>query len=117
MRLWQAALAVPVFVGVAVVSGYLVRGRSDDKRGAIRVDGRERTYSLHVPAEYDGTEAVPLAAGFMGGLARASGKKGWLIWINRATNMISWWSIPMVWTAAGLMDAAARPRTATKWTT
>lgn len=75
MRLWRTALAVPVFVGVAVVSGYLVRGRSDDKRGSIRVDGRERTYSLHVPPEYDGTEAVPLLLALHGRLGTGSGEE------------------------------------------
>jgi polyhydroxybutyrate depolymerase len=75
MRLWQAALAVPVFVGVAVISGYLVRGRSDDNSGAIRVDGRERTYSFHVPAEYDGTETVPLLLALHGRLGTGSGQE------------------------------------------
>jgi polyhydroxybutyrate depolymerase len=58
-----------------VVSGYLVRGRSDDKRGAMRVDGRERTYSLHVPAEYDGTEAAPLLLALHGRLGTGSGEE------------------------------------------
>jgi polyhydroxybutyrate depolymerase len=75
MKLRDAALVVPIFLGVAVVSGYLVRARSDDKRGKIRVDERERTYSLHVPGHYDGTEAVPLLIALHGRLGIGSGEE------------------------------------------
>lgn len=75
MKLRDAALVVPIFLGVAVVSGYLVRARSDDKPGKIRVDERERTYSLHVPGHYDGTEAVPLLIALHGRLGTGSGEE------------------------------------------
>jgi polyhydroxybutyrate depolymerase len=68
MKLGRAALAIPMFLGVAVVSGYLVRNHSADKQGKIRVDERERAYALHVPGDYDGTKAVPLVLALHGRL-------------------------------------------------
>jgi polyhydroxybutyrate depolymerase len=76
MKLGYAALAVPMFVGVAVLSGYMLRMRnSDDPRGTITVGGRERTYSLHVPDDYDGAKAMPLVLALHGRLGTGTGQE------------------------------------------
>jgi polyhydroxybutyrate depolymerase len=75
MSLGRVALVVPVFLGVAVISGYLVQSHSDDKRGKIEVDGRERTYALHVPANYDEMKSVPLLIALHGRLGTGSGEE------------------------------------------
>jgi polyhydroxybutyrate depolymerase len=75
MKLQNLALAVPLFLGVAVVNGYLNRTDSDDRSGKIQVDGRERSYDLHVPASYDGTKDVPLVVALHGRLGTGSGQQ------------------------------------------
>jgi polyhydroxybutyrate depolymerase len=75
MKLRLMALAVPIFLGVAAVNGYMTRAGSDDIRGRTLVDGRERTYDLHVPANYDGTQDVPLLIALHGRLGTGSGQQ------------------------------------------
>jgi polyhydroxybutyrate depolymerase len=75
MKLQNVALALPIFLGVAVMNGYLNRSDSDDVRGRVLVDNRERTYDLHVPASYDGTKYVPLVVALHGRLGTGSGQQ------------------------------------------
>ena len=75
MNLRNAAVAVPIFLGVAVISGYLVRGGSKDQRGQIQVDGRARSYLLHVPAGYDEAKGMPLLLALHGRLGTGSGEE------------------------------------------
>ncbi len=75
MKLQNLALAVPLFLGVAVVNGYLNRTDSDDRSGRIQVDGRERSYGLHVPASYDATKDVALLVALHGRLGTGSGQQ------------------------------------------
>jgi polyhydroxybutyrate depolymerase len=72
MKLQNVALAVPIFLGVALINGYLNRADSNDRRGKVLVDGRERTYDLHAPASYDGTKEVPLLIALHGCLGTGS---------------------------------------------
>jgi polyhydroxybutyrate depolymerase len=75
MKLQNVALALPVFLGVAVINGYLNRIDLDDTRGRVLVDSRERTYDLHVPASYDGTKDMPLVIALHGRLGTGSGQQ------------------------------------------
>ena len=75
MRLSYLALAVPVFVGVAAVSGYMLRPGSDDARAKITVEGHARTYSLHVPEDYDGKKVMPLLLALHGRLGTGAGQE------------------------------------------
>ena len=75
MRLRHALLGVPLFLGVAAVSGYLLRALPDDARHEMVVDGRERTYEVHVPSRYDGTTEVPLVLALHGRLGTGSGQE------------------------------------------
>lgn len=75
MKLQNVALALPIFLGVAVINGYLNRTDADDRRGRVVVDGRERTYDLHVPVSYDDTKNVPLLIALHGRLGTGSGQQ------------------------------------------
>jgi polyhydroxybutyrate depolymerase len=75
MKLRNVALAIPFFVAVAVLSGYLVRAGSDRGHERIRVDERKRTYILHVPPNYDGNAAMPLVVALHGRLGTGSGEE------------------------------------------
>ncbi|MGC2766254.1 MAG: PHB depolymerase family esterase [Candidatus Acidiferrum sp.] len=72
MKLRHMAFAVPIFLGVAVVNGYMTRAGSDDLRGKMLVDARQRTYDLHVPTNYDGTKDAPLLIALHGRLGTGS---------------------------------------------
>jgi len=74
MRLVQATVAFPVFLGVAVISGYLSRSGSGDRQDKVHVDGRERTYTVHVPSNYDGKQPVPLLLALHGRLGTGTGE-------------------------------------------
>lgn len=43
-----------------------------DHRRTITLDGRERSYLLHVPPDYDGTQRLPMVLAFHGGATDAS---------------------------------------------
>ncbi len=75
MKPQNLALAVPFFLGVALMNGYLNRAGAHDQRGRVQADGRERTYDLHVPASYDGTKDVPLLVALHGRLGTGSGQQ------------------------------------------
>ena len=63
------------FLTVAALSGLAAHGRRADQQAALRVDGRERTYSYHVPSGYDGTHGVPLVLALHGRLGQGSGEE------------------------------------------
>lgn len=75
MKLRTVALGIVAFLGVAVVGGYLVRVHSDDKRETLHIDGRVRTYAVHVPSKYDGTKASPLVLALHGRLGTGLGEE------------------------------------------
>jgi polyhydroxybutyrate depolymerase len=54
----------------AALSGFAAHARRTDKQAALRVDGRERTYTYHLPSGYDGARAVPLVLALHGRLGR-----------------------------------------------
>ena len=60
MKLQRLALVGAAFVGIAALSGALVRAGSGEKRGELVVDGGKRTYAVHVRKIYDSKQAVPL---------------------------------------------------------
>jgi polyhydroxybutyrate depolymerase len=75
MKLRNPALAVPLFIGVAFLCAMAARGLQDDLRGKLEVDGRERTYILHVPSDYDGRQPVPLVLALHGRLGDGAGQE------------------------------------------
>src|SRR5271167_1511038 len=60
---------------MAAVSGYLLRALPDDARQEIVVDGRARTFEVHVPSGYDGRKKVPLVLALHGRLGTGSGQE------------------------------------------
>lgn len=75
MKWRNFVLAAVAFVGVAFLCGHLVRARNVDKRGSLRVDGRDRTYAFHVPRGYDGKQLVPLVLALHGRLGKGVGEE------------------------------------------
>ncbi len=75
MKLWRALLVALVILAAAVGAGFHVQARTGDKRGVLRVDGRQRTYGLHVPSNYDGAKVVPLVLALHGRLGTGSGEE------------------------------------------
>ena len=75
MRWRKIGLAFLAFLAVAFICGHLARARSQDKRGSLQIDGRERTYVLHVPSSYDRTQVVPLLLALHGRLGKGSGEE------------------------------------------
>lgn len=75
MKRARFALVVFAFLTVAALSGLLARSSSGNQRAAIRVDGRERTYTVHVPISYDSNKAVPLVLALHGRLGAGSGQQ------------------------------------------
>lgn len=63
------------FLAVAALSGFVARGRHTVKQAALSVDGRERTYTYHVPSGYDGTHAVPVVLALHGRLGQGAGEE------------------------------------------
>jgi len=68
-------LAGVVLAGGVALGIHHVRASAQDARGTIRVDGRERTYTLHLPTGYDGTKAVPLVLALHGRLGTGEGQE------------------------------------------
>jgi len=75
MRRGRWLLVGGAFSIAAALSGLAAHGRRTDKPAALRVDGRERTYTYHVPSGYDGTHAVPLLLALHGRLGQGSGEE------------------------------------------
>jgi polyhydroxybutyrate depolymerase len=75
MRRGRWLLPAIAYVGVAALSGFAAHGRHADKHATLRVQGRDRTYSYHVPPSYDGTRAVPLVLALHGRLGQGSGEE------------------------------------------
>jgi len=75
MKSLTVLLATGAFLGIAALSGFAARGRRTDKQASLRVDGRERTYTYHVPAGYDGSHPVPLVLALHGRLGQGSGEE------------------------------------------
>jgi len=75
MKLRGALLAVPAFFGVAALCGIVAHQNSDDRRGRLEVDGRERSYELHVPKNYDGNQPIPLVLALHGRFGTGAGEE------------------------------------------
>lgn len=75
MKLRSPGLVILPLIGVALLCAMAARGRPDDLRGKLQVDGRERTYVLHVPASYNGTQPVPLVLALHGRLGDGEGQE------------------------------------------
>ena len=73
--MWRAVSAAFIILAAAPVVGFLVHASTKDMRGEMRVDGRQRTYLLHVPSSYGGTRAVPLVLALHGRLGTGSGEE------------------------------------------
>jgi polyhydroxybutyrate depolymerase len=75
MKLWRVILGGAVMAGGVTLGIHHVRAGSSDPRGAIRVDGRERTYALPVPKSYVGTKTTPLVIALHGRLGTGEGQE------------------------------------------
>jgi polyhydroxybutyrate depolymerase len=56
-------------------AGCAARANPGDLRESFPVDGRERSYELHVPPTYDGSKAVPLVMALHGRLGTGQGQE------------------------------------------
>ena len=68
-------VVVSAFVGIAAFSGFSAHGRRTAKQATLRVDGRERGYTYHLPTGYDGTRSVPLVLALHGRLGQGTGEE------------------------------------------
>jgi polyhydroxybutyrate depolymerase len=75
MRLRYLLLVIPLFLGIAVLNGLFVRASSEDQHGTILVDGRERSYALHIPKSYDNSKPAPLLIALHGRLDTGEGEE------------------------------------------
>jgi polyhydroxybutyrate depolymerase len=75
MKLLHVVWAAPLFVAVAWFCGIAARQPSDDFEGKLEVDGRTRTFILHVPTRYNGTKPVPLVLALHGRLGDGAGQE------------------------------------------
>ena len=73
MRIPRLLLA-SLLAGIALLAIHRVHGSSNNLHGTILVDGRERTYEVHVPAGYQNTHAVPLVLALHGRLGTGQGE-------------------------------------------
>jgi polyhydroxybutyrate depolymerase len=58
---------------IACARSFSARSTTDDQTITLTHDGIERSYILHVPASYDGSQPVPLVLVFHGGGGKADG--------------------------------------------
>lgn len=77
-----------------------------DSEGMLQHGGRERTYLLHVPPQYDGKKALPLVLFFHGGGGNAkhgaanygwkekADEKGFIVAYPNGTGPIPTWNVP-----------------------
>lgn len=63
----SAALALVVLFSWCLTASQSVAGTARDDFGTIDAGGVARTYLIHIPASYDGRQAVPLVLVFHGG--------------------------------------------------
>jgi polyhydroxybutyrate depolymerase len=66
-----ALLAVSLSLLACSRSVRAIPSPSTDTTRTLSFDGAERTYFLHIPASYDGSQAVPLVLDFHGGAGNA----------------------------------------------
>src|SRR5215831_16964511 len=60
---------------VSLFDAGCIQVNARDTRESITVDGRERTYDLHVPGSYDGSKSVPLVLALHGRLGTGEGQE------------------------------------------
>ena len=68
-------LIAPIFIGIAILNGLLTSASSEDQMRVLDVDGVERTYSMHVPSDYDKSKAAPLLIALHGRLGTGEGEE------------------------------------------
>ncbi len=74
MKTSRILLVVLVFASGTLVAIHRARGNSADLRGTIIVDGRERTYLVHVPSSDSTGKTLPLVLALHGRLGNGEGQ-------------------------------------------
>jgi len=69
------ALAFTACAAVLALSGTLAFANSLTQQGKLQLDGRARTYEVHLPRSYDGTQPVPLVLALHGRLGNGPGEE------------------------------------------
>jgi hypothetical protein len=75
MKLQRLALVGAAFVGIAALSGVLLRAGSGDKRGELVVDGRKRTYAVTSPRFTTASRLCRSCWRYMGGLGEEPARR------------------------------------------
>ena len=92
MKLRGVLLAVPAFFGVAALCGIVAHQNADDRRGRLEVDGRERSYELHVPKNYDGNQPIPLVLALHGRFGTGAGEEK-LAHLDKLSDKHAFWVV------------------------
>jgi polyhydroxybutyrate depolymerase len=74
MKLTRFVLAGLFAAAATLLAVHHARGNSNDLRGTIKVDGRARTYELHVPTGYNSGQPIPLVLALHGRLGNGKGQ-------------------------------------------
>ena len=75
MRTFRLLALFLVAAPAIILIGRFLRADARDASETITVDGRERTYRLHVPSTYDETKRVPLVLALHGRLGTGEGQE------------------------------------------
>ena len=75
MNVRTAAGLCAAFLAVAAASGIMAQRDGQDPQAKLVVDGRERTYQIHVPSSYTGSQSVPLVLSLHGRLGTGAGQQ------------------------------------------
>ena len=75
MRIIRNLLILLLILGGVIVGARRMRANGRDTSETISVDGRSRTYRLHIPPSYDGNKTVPLVLALHGRLGTGEGQE------------------------------------------
>jgi polyhydroxybutyrate depolymerase len=85
MKLGKILIICAVLAGAAAMLVHLVRANSSDVEGKMAVDGRERTYLVHVPPSYSKATPAPLVVALHGRLGTGRGQE-WLGHLDKVSD-------------------------------
>ena len=95
---------LPLFFLVLIPASHAAELTAGDHDCSLKHDGLDRTYLLHVPPQYDGTQALPLVMFFHGGMGTAkhgaaaygwnekADKEGFLVVYANGTGTFQTWN-------------------------